>query len=210
MKNILPMFSAAVSRGRAYLLLALCASLLLILPTACRAVDPIVKIGLVAPFEGRHRSLGYDAIYAARLAVREANQAGGIGDYRIELVAFDDGGNGELARQAAAALAVDPDVVAVVGHGLPESTAAARPLYESQGLPLLVLGEDPFAVIAPELLAPAFREAYAALTPFDEVAGPYAGPTYHAVQTLLQALTLAETGGPITRPRVAAALEQLQ
>jgi len=42
--------------------------------TACSAsTQPVVKIGLVAPFEGRYRPIGYEAIYAARLAIREIN-----------------------------------------------------------------------------------------------------------------------------------------
>ncbi|HFC11696.1 MAG TPA: hypothetical protein ENJ56_02535, partial [Anaerolineae bacterium] len=41
------------------------------------SVDPVVKIGLVAPFEGEQRVIGYDVIYATRLAVRQVNTAGG-------------------------------------------------------------------------------------------------------------------------------------
>jgi ABC-type branched-subunit amino acid transport system substrate-binding protein len=52
--------------------------LLLLFLTNCTSVAPVVKVGLVGPFEGRHREIGYDAIYSARLAVREINQAGGI------------------------------------------------------------------------------------------------------------------------------------
>ncbi len=48
-----------------------------------------VKIGLVAPFEGSYRSIGYDAVYAARLVVREINATGGIDGVRLELVAYD-------------------------------------------------------------------------------------------------------------------------
>ncbi|MCZ7669454.1 MAG: ABC transporter substrate-binding protein [Chloroflexi bacterium] len=86
--------------------------------TACYSVDPVIKIGLVAPFEGENRALGYDAIYAARLAVRQVNEAGGIGGYRLALVALDDSGDTGLAQGAAKALVADPGVVAVVGHGL--------------------------------------------------------------------------------------------
>ncbi|MCJ7548609.1 MAG: ABC transporter substrate-binding protein, partial [Anaerolineae bacterium] len=53
----------------------------------------IVKVGLVAPFEGSYRHVGYDAVYAARLAVREINAAGGIAGRQLELVAYDDRGD---------------------------------------------------------------------------------------------------------------------
>lgn len=115
---------------------------LLLALTACRvpgATRPIVKIGLVAPFEGRYRYVGYGLFAAARLALREANAAGGVGDpaYSVELVAYDDGADPELARQQAEKLAVDPEVVLVIGHFREETTRAALPVYAREGLPLL-------------------------------------------------------------------------
>jgi ABC-type branched-subunit amino acid transport system substrate-binding protein len=111
--------------------------------TSCsviRVTQPVVKIGLVAPFEGEYRYVGYDAIYAARLAVRQANAAGGVGGRTVELAAYDDRGAVEGAVAAARSLAQDPQVVAVVGHFRDQTTAAARPIYEQAGLPLIVAG----------------------------------------------------------------------
>ncbi len=115
---------------------------LTLLPSGCLPppLPRIVKIGLVAPFEGRYRYLGYDAIYAARLAVREINAAGGVAGRQLVLVAYDDRGDPEMARTAARNLAIDPDVAAVVGHYRPESTAAAAPIYANADLPLLAVG----------------------------------------------------------------------
>lgn len=99
---------------------------------------PVVKIGLVAPFEGRYRNLGYEVIYAVRLAVREANAAGGIAGHSVELTALDDSGDPEMAAEQARKLATDPQVVAVLGHWLDATTTAAAPEYERLSLPLLV------------------------------------------------------------------------
>ena len=177
----------------------------------CASVDPVVKVGLVAPFEGRHREIGYDAIYAARLAVREINAAGGIGGHRVALVALDDRGEIELSRGAAAALGVDSDVVAVVGHYLPETTAAAGELYARDGLPLLAAGVAPLAASDPAALSDDFRAAYEGVTPFDETAGPFAAPTYDAFGLLWSALAQAEeTEGRITRGSVQEALRGLK
>ena len=41
----------------------------------------------------------------------------------------------ELAQQAAQSLAIDPHVIAVVGHWLPETTAVAAPIYAQAHLP---------------------------------------------------------------------------
>lgn len=124
--------------------------LLIFLLTACLppALPPVLKIGLVAPFEGRYRYVGYDAIYAARLAVREINERGGAGGYRLELVAYDDRGDAELARTAARNLAVDSAVVAVLGHYRQESTLAAQAIYAEAGLPWLAIGGWPAATSA--------------------------------------------------------------
>lgn len=115
--------------------------LLAVLLGACgRPMPTTIKIGLVAPFEGSYRSIGYDAIYAARLAVREINAAGGIHGARIELVAYDDRGEVELAQRTARNLTIDADVLAVVGHYRPETSSAASTIYAEAGLPAVVLG----------------------------------------------------------------------
>jgi ABC-type branched-subunit amino acid transport system substrate-binding protein len=183
----------------------------LLLTTACASVEPVVKIGLVAPFEGRERPVGYDVIYSARLAVREVNQAGGIGGYRVALVALDDSGDPELARQTAVALTVDPQVVVVIGHWLPQTTAVAQPIYTAAGLPFLPAGEGQLGPVDPALLPDSFQQAYAAVTPFAELAGPYAGPAYDALGMVLAAMAQAQAGGQaITRQSVQAGLQNLR
>jgi ABC-type branched-subunit amino acid transport system substrate-binding protein len=206
------MWNVAVSRvaGRARSPGAIAILLLLLLATSCRSVPPAVKIGLAAPFEGRWRDVGYDAIYAARLAVREANESGGITGYRVELVALDDGGDARLAAEAAATLAADPEVLVVLGHWLPETTIAAAAVYAGHELPLLALGNAPLVEVEPSLLPETFLRRYEAITPFDEVAGSRAGATYDAVLLALHALAVANTNGPVTRQSVATALQSLE
>jgi ABC-type branched-subunit amino acid transport system substrate-binding protein len=122
-------------------ILASCILLLAIVClTACTAsTQPVVKIGLVAPFEGRYRPIGYEAIYAARLAIREINAQGGIHGQRVELVALDDRGEPDKAIEAARQLVLDPQVIAVIGHLRPDSTDAAMKIYCEAGLPVIAL-----------------------------------------------------------------------
>lgn len=177
----------------------------------CASVEPVIKIGLVAPFEGYERELGYDAIYAARLAVREINEAGGIAGHRMALVALDDGGDEQLAVETAASLVVDPAVVAVIGHGLAETTFVAQPVYADANLPLLPLGNPPFSAYDPALLPAEFLTAYSAVTPFEETAGFYAAATYDAMQLLFQAMAAAKAeAGAIDRDSVTNALTALK
>lgn len=183
---------------------------LLLLLTGCASVDPVVKVALVGPFEGQQRAVGYDVIYSARLAVREANEAGGIGGYRVSLVALDDGGDPELARQVAESLVIDPAVVAVVGHWEMETTETAVPIYTTANLPIIQTGAPPFDEYDPAALPTDFIQAYEAVTPFEETAGPYAAPAYDAFQLLWQALRVAAANnGKIDRTAVANALDGL-
>ncbi len=109
----------------------------LMLISACRSTAPVLKFGLIAPFEGRYRPIGYDAIYAARLAVRERNASGGVGRYRVELVAYDDGGDAQAAMERARQLALDPQVMAVIGHFRVDTTRVAWDFYAREALPLI-------------------------------------------------------------------------
>ena len=112
------------------------------------STQPVVKIGLIAPFEGLGRPVGYEVLYAVKLAVRERNGAGGVGGYRVALVALNDNDDPAHAARQARKLAVDGDVMGVIG---PLSRATARavaePLAEA-GLAWLVPASAPDEVIA--------------------------------------------------------------
>ena len=121
-------------------LFALRFSLLALLLTAGTVTQPTIKLGLVAPFEGQDRAVGYEVIWAVRLAVREANEQALVPGYGLELVALDDMGDERRAQEQADKLAADPQVVAVLGHWLQATTAAVSEGYATAGLPLLAAG----------------------------------------------------------------------
>jgi len=98
---------------------------------------PVIKIGLVAPFEGLYRHLGYDVLYAVKLAVRERNAAGGVSGYMVELVALDDNNNSLQAPLQARKMAVDADVMGVIGHFSDDTALAALDEYHRAGLALI-------------------------------------------------------------------------
>ena len=167
-------------------LLIIIYSLFIIFLSSCASTAPVVKIGLVAPFEGRDRAIGYEVIYGARLAVREVNEAGGIGGYRVALVALDDGGMDEFAEETAASLIIDPAVVAVIGHWLEGTTAVATPLYTDANLLFL-----PEFSPSTNPITPAFYEAYATVTPFDEEPTGYSLAAYEAMGEILEGMETA-------------------
>ena len=177
--------------------------------SSCQQVEPVLKIGFVAPFEGRYRPVGYDTLYSARLAIREINDAGGLNGYRLELVVLDDGGDPELAQQVAASLLIDPDVVLAIGHWRPETNAAVQSLYLDGGLAFIPAGAPPFTTFPAADLPADFLTRYAELTPFAETAGPYAGPAYDSLQLALAAIAAGSEATEPNRATIRAALARL-
>lgn len=111
----------------------------LLLFSCVPSTKPTIKIVHVGPFEGRYREVGYEVTYAVRLAIREANAAGGVGGYTVEFMEFDDSGDPDLAKQQAKKALIDPQVVAVLGNWLPETTQTAAPIYAQADMPFVSL-----------------------------------------------------------------------
>jgi branched-chain amino acid transport system substrate-binding protein len=105
-------------------------------PLGCAKIDPgtTVKVGMGAPMTGGDASFGIDISQGAQIAVKDAGQLDG---FSFELVAQDDGGNAEGGAAVASKLVADPSVVAIAGHIFSGATAAAMPIYEKAGLPML-------------------------------------------------------------------------
>ncbi len=97
-----------------------------------------IKIGLVAPFEGLHRPLGYEVLFGVKLAVQERNAQGGVNGYQVELVALNDFDDPAEAQTQAKALIADPDVLGVVGHTSSATSLATMPIYQEAGLAMSV------------------------------------------------------------------------
>jgi ABC-type branched-subunit amino acid transport system substrate-binding protein len=93
-------------------------------------------VALLAPFEGRYQEIGYNAYYAAKLALAD------YGKNNIEFVAVDDGGTVQSAVDRARALAGDPLVKAVIVLGYTATNADVQQAFGS--VPMLIVGNwDP-------------------------------------------------------------------
>jgi len=111
--------------------------LLLLLITGCTPVRPVIKIGLIAPFEGLYRQSGYAALAAMRQALNECTPPG------IDLLplALDDSGDPIQAQRAAQKLLVDPTVHAIIGPLLLDSIAAVAAVLEEPQVETDLAGE---------------------------------------------------------------------
>jgi hypothetical protein len=109
-----------------------CIAATLWLISACGTANSRHSIILLAPFEGRYREIGYEALYAARLALLDA-------DSSLDLLPIDDGGTSDLAAQRADAFAQlenTPTAVILLGYNAtsPDVQGALSPL------PALIVG----------------------------------------------------------------------
>lgn len=117
-----------------------------------RTEEP-VRIGLLAPFEGRYREVGYAALYAVQMALQER----GLVDH-IELLAVDDGGSDHRAAQRARALFHDPRVIGVLALGYNATSETTQRAFDD--LPVIIAGnwasqrftELVFLALPPEFL----------------------------------------------------------
>jgi branched-chain amino acid transport system substrate-binding protein len=97
-----------------------------------------VKIGVDLPLSGGEAPNGEPTLNGIKLAVKQANDAGGVNGYMIELSVQDDAVNGVHDPQQGAknvtALAADPDVIAMVGPYNSNVGIAEVPVTNEAGL----------------------------------------------------------------------------
>lgn len=101
--------------------------------TSCGASNPALpgKIALLAPFEGQYREIGYNALYAVRLALGDAKR------HDVQLLAVDDGGTRAAAVARVKALNLDPAVLAIIALG-PNATDPSAQMVNDK--PLILIG----------------------------------------------------------------------
>ncbi len=132
------------------------------LVSACTSVRPVIKIGLLASFEGLQRRSGYEALAVMRMALDEVAQA----DRAVIPLAMNAGADGAEAQRAVRKMLRDPEVKAVVGPYDPELIEAIRPIMAERQIPWFLPFElDPAvgmaSAVAPSRWAQALLDAVA-------------------------------------------------
>jgi len=135
---------------RAWLLAALLIFVLLL--SACKDIQSpkVVKIGLIAPFEGPSRSLGYDTLNAVKLRLAQWNESDA--QPKVELVALNDNSDPELAARLPRQLAQDPDIRVILGPSQGHTAMKALPALEQAGIPTLLLAPVSRAAISSDII----------------------------------------------------------
>ena len=126
----------------------------LLLLSACsmpRNVLPVVKIGLVASFEGPQRTMAYDTLLAVKLAIEHHNDISRANGPLVELVALNDDGQSEDSKQQALQMVADPAILGVIGPWMAHSAAAGNDIYREARLAVV------YPVTGPRCLTSSFQ-----------------------------------------------------
>jgi len=109
-----------------------------IVGAAALAQEPI-RIGAFLSATGPAAFLGDPELKTLELYVDKLNAGGGIGGRKLQLFAYDDGGDAEKARTFAKRLIEQDKVDVIVGGSTTGTTMAAVPLVEAAGTPFVSL-----------------------------------------------------------------------
>ena len=135
-----------------------------------------VKIGVIAPLSGDLSALGKGIQHSVELAVKQANEAGTIPGWKIEVEAVDDEGKADVGKNGATKLAGEDDVIGVVGNLNSSVSQQTQPVFSAAGItqispantnPSLTIGAD---TASPKRAYPTYFRTCTT----DAVQGPFA------------------------------------
>jgi branched-chain amino acid transport system substrate-binding protein len=97
-----------------------------------------IKIGFTVPLTGFAAADGQSSLNGAKLAVAQANAAGGVNGEKIELVVYDDQASPKEAVPVATKLVEKDQVVGAVSGSYSGSTRAAAGIFQAGKVPYVV------------------------------------------------------------------------
>ena len=110
---------------------------LLGVPGIVRAEAETIKVGILQPLSGGLEALGNQGVQGARLALEEANDAGGVlGGRRFEIVVADTKTDPKTAVERTNALIRGDEVSAIIGPVTSANRDAMQPTLERFRTPL--------------------------------------------------------------------------
>jgi len=93
------------------------------------------RIAIVGPMSGKDEAAGKAMLAGARALIDQYNRSRDAKSPAVVLAVHDDKNDPETAKEIAAELAADPDILAVLGHLSDEASSVAAPIYAEHGLP---------------------------------------------------------------------------
>ncbi|MBC8042999.1 MAG: ABC transporter substrate-binding protein [Rhizobacter sp.] len=110
---------------------------LLTMLSGCAPQDDRIKIGQFASITGKEATFGISCSNGVKMAIDEANAAGGVLGKQIDLITLDDQTKAGEAATVVTKLINQEKVVAVLGEVASSRTLAAKPIAQQNKIPLL-------------------------------------------------------------------------
>src|SRR4029450_5692856 len=98
-----------------------------------------VKLGAVLSITGPASFLGDPEKRTLEIYVDDINAKGGVNGQKLQLVAYDDGGDANAARTFATRAIEEDRIAAIVGGTTTGTTLAMMPLFEEAEIPFISL-----------------------------------------------------------------------
>jgi branched-chain amino acid transport system substrate-binding protein len=137
-----------------------------------------IYIGLATPLSGAQSVFGEDQLNAAKLAVQQANEKGGIKGRQVEIVEGDDQADPKQAAIVAQKLVSTDGLLGVIGHFNSGSSIPASATYNRADLTMISPGST-----NPKLTDQGFKNVFRVVGRDDqqgEIIGKYAVDTLKA------------------------------
>ncbi len=106
-------------------------------PAAAPAGGNTILIGHVASMTGEQATFGQSTDNAIRLAIKEANAAGGVKGKQLEVKTYDDQGKPEEAAISATRLIVQDKVAILLGEVASSRSLAMAPIADQHQVPMI-------------------------------------------------------------------------
>lgn len=122
-----------------------------------------VRFGLIAPFSGANKEFGHQLSIGVETAFNAANDAGGIGAYRLKLITADDGYEPSRTPDLVKRLAEKDGVVGFIGNFGTPTAAAVLPWVLDHKLLFFgaYTGSDLVRAVPPDRYVFNYRPSYA-------------------------------------------------
>jgi branched-chain amino acid transport system substrate-binding protein len=101
------------------------------------AKGPPIEIGYVAGLSGFDGSFSLPTLHGEQMAVNAINSAGGIHGRKLQLIAYDSGGDPAKAAALETQLIDDPSVIATTGPIFDAEANATDPIANRAGIPFV-------------------------------------------------------------------------
>jgi len=146
-----------------------------------------IKIGVIAPLSGDLAEVGLGIRNGVDLAIKQANKAGTVKGFTLEMDAEDDTGKADVGAQVATKVVSDNSVVGVVGPLNSSVAKTVAPVLSSAGMVVISPSNSNVDLTGRGALTTGGTQkrpysSYFRVVPSDDIQGPFAAR--YAVMTL--------------------------